>query len=472
MSSCTFDMQTPTVRVQNTLAVHSMVAGMKTHLEHGYERHLHVFSVKETDDRTTFYILQIFDTTNKKGETKTASGFLWKVLTGLQCVESFMVADTVHAMEGGRILRDVTCPVATEELLALPKCLVAAPFTTNDVACMDSFTYSRPPSAPRCIEHSVMCVAKTRFALTHVIEMPADKLFELYLTSRFMDADTIRDILEGLDDSARFQSRAPKGLSEQELKAYKTESLREVREHMKSSVKAEDFKPMVVEWLERNLVISRTLDPAVYKDAIGRKVPMTKETAEEWDRLSGLLFLMATSKHYRESRCDLQLAMAAAFDGTWIAEVTPKDQRWGVSPPDGKDLGWVCKEPTGKMWLVDTAKTHGAAQERFVGSLKTALTAEGVEDKIRIDVALTLLTDGLNHYQHGILGLVKSIFLRTLTKELDFPVKLVRRFEIETQRHGIAWCMFTVPITHVEPGHKHHKEVEPFALLESVGAHA
>lgn len=472
MSSSKFDMQTPTVRVKNPLAVHKMVAGMKTHLEHGYERHQHVFSVKETDDRTTFYILQIFDTKNKKDEMKTASGFLWKVLTGLQCVESFMIPDEVHEMEGGRILRNIACPVVIEELVAMPKCLVAAPFTTNDVACMDSFTYSRPPSAPRCIEHSVMCMAKTRFALAHVMKMPADKLFELYLTSRFMDADTIQDIIKGLGNDDRFKSRAPKGLSEQELKAYKTESLKVVREHMKANVKPEDFKPMVVDWLEQNLVISRTLDPAVYKDAIGRKVPMTKETAEEWDRLSGLLFLMATSKHYRESRCDLQLAMAAAFDGTWIAEVTPKDQRWGVSPPDGKDLGWACKEPAGKMWLLDSVRTHGAAQEKMVESFKTIFATEDVDEKTRIDVAFTLLTDGLNHYQHGILGLVKSIFLRTLTTELVFPAALVRRFETELEKYGIHWCMFTVPIIHHGPGDEDGKTVEPFALLESVGVHA
>jgi hypothetical protein len=469
MSCSKFDMPTPPVRVKNPLAAHKMIVGMKTHLEHGYTYRLEAFSIKETDDHTTFYLMQIFDTTNKKGDSRTASVSLWKVLNGFECIESFMVADTEHMMDNGRRIREIKCPVAQETMLAMPRCKVAALFTTNDVECMDSFTYSRPPSTPRCIEHSVMCMAKTRFALAHVKEMPADKLFELYLTSRFMDADTIQDIIKGLGNDDRFKSRAPKDLSEQELKAYKTESLKVVREHMKANVKPEDFKPMVVEWLEHNLVISRTLDPAVYKDAIGRKVPMTAETAKEWDRLSGLLFLMATSKHYRESRCDLQLAMSSAFNGTWIAEITPKDQRWGVSPPDGQDLKWVCSTPAGRMWLLHKLVESGSSQEMFVDALKEILAKKELPPKAKLDMAMGMLTDGLNQYEHGILGLTKSIFLRTLTGELQLPVTLKRRMENEVNKYGIDWWLCNVDVEHVKK-EDDRTTMDPFRLLESVAA--
>lgn len=463
MSCSKFDMPTPAINVMDPLNVKKMLVGTRTHLGHQYIRRLEAFSVKQTDGVRTHYLMQIFDTPNKKGVSKTTSCFLWKVLKGFECVESFMVPDTVHTMDDGRELRDIHCPLAVEMMLTLPKCLIAAPFTTNDLAKFDSFSFGSTSNT--CIEHSVMCHAKTLFVMSEIQALSPDSLFEYYLSSKFIDADTIRDILEKLDNDRRFHTRAPKDLSEEELKAWNAEALCDVRKHMQANVSPEHFKELVLAWLSLNLVIPRKLDPAVYKDKIGRRVPMTPEMVAKWNSLSGLLFLLATSKHYRQNRVDLQLAIPAAFNGAWIAEITPKDQRWGVSPPNKKDLEWVCKDPAGKMWLLNAVRTHGAAQEAFVEKLKSILYSKDMDERRRDEEAMVMLTEGLDQYKHGILGLVKSIFLRTLSSEILVKPTLARRMEIACEHYNIFWWFHSVMIQDAKPDEK----MDPFELLQSVG---
>lgn len=472
-------MQTPHALVKSPLALQTMIRGIKTHLGHGYTRSTVPFSVKGLDGGITHYLLQFFDTVNKKGHEQTTSGLLWGICNGYECLESFMVRDEVHKMDDGE-LRLIMCPAMAETMMTMPKRLVSYVFTTNDLFAMDSFTFNRPPNAPRCIENYVMACGKTRFAQSRVATMAPEKLVELYLTSRFMNADTIADILDDLSNDERFQKRAPQDLSDEERKQWNAEALRSVRERLATEVSPERFKELVGAWLARNLELSPTLNPVTYKEDVGRKVPMTPEMALAWDKISPLLFLLATSHFYNRSPVDLQLALPAAFNGTWIAEITPKDQRWGVSPPDQKNLDWVCKTPEGLIWLLKTAKTHGKAQEEFVAKLKSVIDAQDVIDEdARIEEALLLLTDGLNGYKHGILGLVKSIHLRMLTGEINLKppsssmvngaVKkptILGGIEELCKQNNINWAFESTKIELVVPSDK----TDYFQVLQSIGA--
>lgn len=477
MSFSPFDMRTPHVKIPSQFPLYDMIKRMKTHLGHGYTREIIPFSWKR-HDQTTYFLAQSTKTVDKKGVDKTSSLFLWMVCNGIQSLESFAVPDEVYKMDDGEI-RMIQCPLMAETLKVLPKRLLAYLFTTNDVAGMDSFTYSRPPWAPRCIENYVMASGKSLFVQSHVRSMPPEELFNLYLTSRFIDSDTIADILHGLGNDDRFQKRVPPGLSDEERKLWESDAIKTIRERMKTEVSPERFKELVGSWISRNLELSPNLDPVIYKDAVGRKLPMTPEMCQAWDKLSPLVFLFATSRFYWRSPADLNLALAAGFDGTWIAELTPKDQRWGVSPPNKKDIKWVSTTPEGLFWLLQALKTKGKAQEEFVAGLKTILNAKDISEPHRIDEAVLKLTDGLDKYEHGILGLIKSIYLRLLTGEINLrppsssvandvavkPSVFGKILEL-LKENNIDWTFYWPEIEMVVPS----DETDIFQLLESLPA--
>lgn len=478
MSFSPFDMRTPHFKIPSQFPLHDMIERMKTHLGHGYTRNIIAFSWKKNDDQVIYFLAQSFETNNKKGVKTTASCFLWMICNGFERLESFAVPDEVYKMDDGE-LRMILCPLMAETLKVLPKRLLAYLFTTNDVAGMDSFTYSRPPWAPRCIENYVMASGKSQFVQSHVRSMPPEELFNLYLTSRFIDSDTIADILQDLGNDERFQKRAPPGLSDEERKLWESDAIKSIRERMKAEVSPERFKELVGSWISRNLELSPNLDPVIYKDAVGRKLPMTPAMCQAWDKLSPLVFLFATSRFYWRSPADLYLALTAGFDGTWIAELTPKDQRWGVSPPNKKDLKWVSTTPEGLAWLLQALKTKGRAQEEFVAGLKTILNAEDISETRRIDEAVLKLTDGLDKYEHGILGLVKSIYLRLLTGEIKLqppassmannvvvkPTVFGKILEL-LKENNIDWTFYWPEIEMVAPS----DETDNFQLLESFPA--
>lgn len=442
---------------------------------HGYDVEKIYFNTT-IDGVTEYFIMLVFRTPDKKGEVRVSNISLWEILCDddNEAPRDRQIQDTVHAFTGGDQLRDIHCKAATSQMKEMPRKHASKVFTTNDMAALDSFT--RVQSKPRCLEYSVMCVAKTLHNKEFIAAMSDDDLVKLVMTSPFIKSDMLRDVLEDRENYERFTKRAPPGLSREEAKDHEKTALANLREREVKGMEPKMLKALVMRWEKRNLTLDPDSKPAIFKDEVGQKLIMSKESVESWDKLSGLLFLLATTKLAKESPVNLAFALTAAKD-TFIAEVTPKDERYGVKPPklDGNKeherLDWCAETPAGKLWLVKLTKSHGAEQEAFIAKFKAEMDAANecsIRDvqtrSVHIESALDMLTDGLNEYKFGILGLVKAIALRIFTGQIVLNGGFKNRIDVLLKPYGIDWWFHDVHATF------NTTEQDPFELLCSVSS--
>jgi hypothetical protein len=468
MSCSKFDTPTPAVKMSYPNRPDlCMMKNLKTHFGHPYERREDFFSRTE-GDKTSYYIQQIFVTPNKKGIPKTAGIFLWLVLPGDGAIEISTPGETVKAGDGS-FVQDIACKTAQATMLALPKACVAYPFTTNDPACLDSFTFTQGSAEPRCCEYYVMNLGKTAVGRTMCLDVPARSMLDLALTTRFIDSDTLIDMFEHLDNDHRFVERAPKNLTDAERKEHAKAELKRVRDEMTAKISPEHFVSLYSEWLDLNDKISPLREPAIFKDKIGRKILLPEPAV--WDNVAGLLFLLATTKILKRSPENLSLALVAC--SAFIAEVTPKDARWGVMPPEKNDLDWVASTAEGKCWLIRTMETHGAAQDRFIAELQSLYTKSiSTTEKDEQDACdrdfFGMLTRGLSEYEFGILGLVKAIVLRCFIGELKIPCGVQVLIEKCVNSFGLDWYFHMTSAYSIDP-ETDVTDVDPFAWIGSTG---
>lgn len=393
---------------------------LQTYLGHPYYRLTQVFSIQDLEEKESkvrFYAMYFWDTKHKKGDIRACAASVWEIL----CDSKGLNIDySPMTVVGKKLFRDHTQSTIAKQLLECKdKVHLVHGFTSNDPAGFSSF--SRGYHFSRCVEHAVMCVAKTKLHRAHVVMHSAGELVNLALTSKFVQPHTLNAIVEGLENDARFDKNLPAGygsLSEEEKRLWKESTLSVVR-HRIRTMDPEDFKGKYLEWLDRNL----TLDPIkteqeVFKVEIGRGLLMSEEELADWNQQSGLLFLMASSKYLSEEPFNLRVALSCK-DAT-ILEIRPDDERYGVKPPNNNSLDFV-KTAEGKIWFVGLDKTHGEPQREFLGKWRVCSRAASF-DPDHIQHNLAYLTTSLSEYKHGVLGLIKRIVLNQFTEPiLNYP---------------------------------------------------
>ncbi len=434
---------------------------IQTRLGHGYTRKIEAFSVSDIALNTTYYLLQTFDTPNKKGEIKTANAYLWRVLTKGK-IESFTTTPEPYPMGEARVLSTISCPVAIDEMCRLPKTLEACLYTTNSLGALSSFSLTHDPKDPSCLEYYFNVVAKTRFALAHIMSMKNDDIVEMLRTSPRIDSDTLLDILDYKCNDLRFKRRAPDGLSDEERKQFEKDALTEARAYMATRQPA-GVVACCIHWLENNLKLPKTTDPVICKERVGRMIPIHADNLPKWDATVGLAMIAIASKLYADSPVDLQSALPAGY-GAWVAEFTPKDQRYGIAV-DKMDLDEACKTVKGKIGLIKLLETEQPRQEAFIADLRAILDAPGNNELERARMALGKLTHGIDAHGTSIHGLARAILLQQITGQLKFPCLLHNELNGFFRMIGLNWHVKDITVFQSDAD----DSLDPFALLQLAG---
>jgi len=449
---------------------------MRSYLGEPYVRTTQAFSLTPTEDKrnTRYFTMHYWETKHKKGDVRVCAASVFEAVE--LDTDPCVLAGMPHVqLDDGQEYRELTGTQLGSTLLAWTKKRhLVHGFTTNDIAAFDSF--SRGQDYQRCVEHSVMCVAKTKIHTAWVQESDPDELVAIALTSKFVQPHTLRAIVDGQGNDSRFDKGLPPAwdtLSKEEQALHKSGALEAVRMRIEA-MDSMEFKDRYLAWLRLNLTLDPVAtSPEVFKVEVGRALLMSRHEVRQWDQLGGLLFLLATSKHLTKEPVNLRIALCCK-DAT-ILEVTPDDARYGVKPPDGQRLD-IVKTPQGKAWLLGLDKTHGEPQRHFVNLLDTYLqemrkfgeggsTAEFEATKL---AAVDLLTRSMDAYKHGILGLTKAICLRHFVQPGWFHERLNERISEELSELGLTprWNMHGVDVFE-DP-----KTIDAFAMLARVGLEA
>ena len=463
MSCSKFSTPTPFAEIHACgIDMMQAVPTIKTRHGHGFKRTTDAFSISDTAGNTTYWLLQYFDTPNKKNEVKTANAYLWRALDGGVKIESFTTTPDAYSMDDGRVLSLITCPVAKEEMFDKPKSLAACLYTTNSLAALSSFSLTHDEKDPSCLEFFFNVIAKTRFALTHIMSMEDKDIVELLMTAPRMDSDTLLDMLEDKCNELRFKQRAPEGLSDDERKQFEKDALSEARAYM-ATLKPRRVVSCCIRWLENNLRLPKTTDPVVCKEKVGQKIPIAPEKIAQWNTTVGLAMIVIGSNMYKNSPVDLQNALPAGF-GAWVAEFTPKDQRYGITA-DKMDLDEACKTAKGKISLMKLLVTEHARQEAFIADLKAVLESPGNDESARARAALIKLTEGIHDYGTSIHGLARSILLRVITGEIKISCPLYSEILLFFRKIGLNWALEHITVYQNDE----NDAFDPFMLLHLSG---
>lgn len=431
---------------------------ISTRFGHGYTRTTEAFSVSNSDGNTTYWLIQYFDTPNKKKEMKTANAFLWRVLSEAK-IESFTTSPEPYSMGDDRVLSIITCSVAIDEMSLCPKSLAQCLYTTNSFGILSSMSRTHSGTNRSCLEYYFNVISKSQLSRRQIAPMPAAEVLEYMRKTRFISADALFDIVSDLDNGDRFQARALDGLSDDERRTFNSELLRVTRDGITD---AEEFKGLVLRWIERNLSLSKTMDPVLYKEQIGRMLPLPD--ISKWNELVGLLLIVIGSHLYKLSPVDLQLVIAAGH-GALLAEFTNKDERYGLTF-DKMELGEACRTPRGKIGLIKLLETEHVRQEAFIADLKAILEAPGNDEKARAHAAFHKLTRGIDEYGHSIHGLSRAILLRLIVGELKFPGLLYNEIQDCFRKIGLNWSLESIMVYPSEDD-----SLDPFSVLHGVGEH-
>ena len=465
MSCSKFSTATPATSIHGLdIGVHREIQKIKTRFGHGFKRTTEAFCIVtkngETED-ITYYLAQKFITPNKKGEPKTSNVYIWRALPDKK-IESFMSPENIIAMSDNEEIRIITCDIAIKELSDCPKSLAACLYTTNSFAALSSMSRTHDERDPSCLEYYFNVIAKSALSLRQTAEKDANDVHEYTRTTRFMDANTLQDILHDLGNGDRFKDRAPEGMSNDDRKVFNDELLRHTRENIATLGDKSDFKILVCSWIGRNLQLPKTFDPVMCKEVVGRRLPLFDLSV--WNKSVGLAMIVIASELYDKSRVDLHFALPAGFEA-WVAEYTPRDERYGVSVDKKMDLGETCATPQGMFKLIKLMDTEHSRQEAFIGELKAILDAPGQDEQTRATAALAKLTTGIDEYGTSIHGLSRAILLRVITGDINFPPLLYNAIlGYFRDNFGLNWDLHRPQVYEDESG-----TLDPFQLLHMVG---
>lgn len=276
-----------------------------------------------------------------------------------------------------------------------------------------------------------------------------DDLRNLAMTSKNMDRTFLRLIL---DHYARHVSTAEicrdrrsllgPVVSPQEFEEFKVDELAVLRGVVKS-LTPQEFYRMYMSCLDGLLDYPINLLPEEYKK-FGRRLLMTKEDCDEWDRIVFLLMLSERARLIVDSPFDASLGLGSGSRG--FCEVSHDDERFAektpVDPIDKSRKIRLCD--VGPNWLLRTAEKVVVQQETFIEELKVLLAKEDYE------AALTKLTVGTSTPRNGqgLLGLSIAL-LRALTLgTIPWASPIERMIKDMFAKYGIVWTLpvLSVPI--------------------------
>jgi hypothetical protein len=465
MSCSKFSTVTPASSIHGLdIRVFREIPKIKNRFGHGFTRTTEAFCIATKNGETVetnYWLMQKFITPNKKEELKTSNVYIWRVLSDKK-IESFMSSEDIFSMSDNEEMRIITCDIAIEELIDCPKSLAACLYTTNSFAALSSMSPTHDERDPSCLEFYFNVIAKSELSLRQIAPMPADAVHQYMQKTRFIDGDTLNDMVQNLGNDERFHARAADSLSNDARKMFNDELLRHTRENIDKSGDHTDFKVLVCAWIGRNLQLPKLFDPVMSKEKVGRMLPLPDVSM--WNQSVGLLMIVIASKLYMDSPVDLQNALPAGY-GALVAEYTPRDERYGMSVDKKMDLGETCATPQGKFALIKLIFAEHTRQEAFISDLKAILDAPGNDEQSRATAALTKLTKGIDEYGASIHGLCRAILLRVLTGDLKFPPLLYNAIlNYFRDNFGLNWNLHHPQVFEDESG-----TLDPFQLLHMVG---
>jgi hypothetical protein len=281
----------------------------------------------------------------------------------------------------------------------------------------------------------------------------AYELRALAMTSESMDRVTLRSIVgdyaKHIPTAEAVRLLAFRSFTPEQVKHSEREELDLIREVVRTFT-ASQFYSLYVDWLNAKLQLPINLYPAEYKK-IGRKLLMTPDDFEEWDRIVFLLVLSAHANLVVESPYDSALGFgsgACAFceiscDDARFAEKTPKSEN-----PDVKiKLGDVSNE-----WLLRTTEKVVKQQAEFLTHLGDFLYDGDLNG------AFKLLTTGTATPRNGqgLLGLSIAL-LRDLTASvIVFPKPLTDQIMAMMASYDIQWSLPLIEISTNPEGDSEH----------------
>lgn len=311
------------------------------------------------------------------------------------------------------------------------------------------------------VEYRVFFVDKIRFSKQRldcrIMESSTelDNLRNLAMTSRNMDRTFLRQILE------RYALHVPTAeicrdrisslgvvCTAQEFEDLKIDELAVLRGVVKTLTSLQ-FYNMYISCLDGLLDYPINLLPEEYKK-FGRRLLMTKEDCEEWDKLVFLLMLGERAKLIVDSPFDASLGLGSgsrafcevSHDDERFAEKTPQDP---ADPTRKIKLGDV-----GPNWLLRTTETVVIKQEAYIEELRTLLLVENY------DAALEHLTSrtATPRNGQGLLGLSIAL-LRALTLGvIVFTTPMEVAIRNIFAKYNIVWSLplLSVPINPGDAG--------------------
>jgi hypothetical protein len=263
----------------------------------------------------------------------------------------------------------------------------------------------------------------------------------------------VRDYAKHIPTAEGVRLLAFRPFTPEQVKHSEREELFLLREVVRTFT-ASQFYSLYVEWLDTKLRLPINLYPAEYKK-VGRKLLMTPDDFEEWDRIVFLLVLSAHATQVVESPYDSALGLgsgACAF-----CEISCEDARFAEKTPKSEDpdvkikLGDVSDE-----WLLRTTEKVVKQQAEFLAHLSDFLYFG------ELDGAFQLLTAGTATPRNGqgLLGLSIALLRELTASALVFPRPLTNRILAMMESFDIQWSLplleiYTNPEGDSEQGHNY-----------------
>lgn len=305
------------------------------------------------------------------------------------------------------------------------------------------------------VEYNVFFADKIKFSKRRIMDRVLESqsyladLRALAMTSKNMDRVFLRLILDQYAkhvptaESCRDKRSAQGSVcTPEEFDELKLDELAVLRGVVKTLAPTQ-FYNMYMSCLDGLLEYPINLLPEEYKK-FGRRLLMTKEDCDEWDRLVFLLMLSERARLIIDSPFDASLGLGSgsrafcevSHDDERFAEKTPKD-------PTDKDrkikLGDV-----GPNWLLRTTERVVVQQEAFIETLKDLLVAQDYEG------ALDKLTNGTATPRNGqgLLGLSISLLRAMTVGIITFTTPMDQSIRDMFAKYNIVWTLplLSVPI--------------------------
>lgn len=299
------------------------------------------------------------------------------------------------------------------------------------------------------VEYKVFFTDKIKFMKARMHERLLESqtflndLRELAMTSRNMDRVFLRMILErhamGVPTAeiARdlLSSRVGKICSPAEFDKLKNTELCVLRGII-PSLSPQQFYDLYVSALDGLLDYPINLLPEEYKK-FGRRLLMTKDDCDEWDRLVFLLMLRARAQLVVDSPFDASLGLGSG--ARVFCEVSFDDERFAEkTPTDPTDLDRKIRlGDVGPNWFLRVTEKLVAQQEGFLEVFKNLVILND------IDGALRKLTDGTAKPRtgQGLLGLSINLLRAITAGVITIPVELECNIKTMFWRYGIDWSL-------------------------------